>query len=49
MNAEGRAIMLWYVCLLVGIFGVIMSNLMMTLSAFAAMILTTVLVTSYRG
>lgn len=48
MNTEGLAIMLWYVCLLVEIFGIIMGNFTMMLSAFVAMILTTVLVTSYR-
>lgn len=48
MNAEGLAIMLWYVCLLVGIFGVIMGNLTTMLSALVAMICATVLIGSYR-
>ncbi len=48
MNAEGCAIVLWYACLLLGIFGTIMGNFTATLLAFAAMICTTVLVKSYR-
>ncbi len=48
MNAEGRAIVLWYICLLLGIFGAIVGNFTATLTAFAAMICATVLVKSYR-
>ncbi len=48
MNAEGRAIILWYTCLLLGIFGTIVGNFMATLSAFAAMICATMLVKGYR-
>lgn len=48
MNAEGRAIVLWYACLMIGIFGAIMGNFVATLAAFAAMICATVLVKSYR-